>query len=99
MPKLGDCIVKIVEGISEGGVLVFLPSYSLLRKCERAWNPDAFQRSNRRDFWRQNDERESVWDRLVALKSKVIVESGGGQDEFEMRKQEYMDSVKDNGGW
>jgi len=102
LPKLGDALVRIVTGIPVGGVLVFLPSYALLRKCERAWNPNGIRRSNRRAWWSQNDEPEegsSVWDRLKAVKHNVIVEpSGGRQDEFEERKEEYMESVRTEGG-
>lgn len=99
LEKLGDSIVKVVEGIPSGGVLVFLPSYSLLRKCERLWNP-AGNRSNRR-FWSQFDSSDgpSVWDRLEALRHHVIMEpSGSNQAEFEEKKQEYMDSVDQRGG-
>ena len=100
--KLGDAIVKVIEGIPEGGVLIFLPSYSLLGKCERLWNPAGnTTRSNRRTFWSQFEESNepSVWDRLRALKHSVIVEpSGGDQTEFEEKKREYMKSVENHGG-
>lgn len=101
LPKLGDALVRIVSGIPEGGVLVFLPSYSLLRKCERAWNPDSFRRQNRRAWWSQNDEQDtgdSVWDRLTALKHNVVVEPSGSQSAFEEAKEEYMESVRTDGG-
>ncbi|KAL7540832.1 hypothetical protein ACHAXR_010746 [Thalassiosira sp. AJA248-18] len=101
LPKLGDAIVRIVEGIPEGGVLVFLPSYALLRKCERLWNPNGFRQNSRRGWWTQNEPEEggpSVWDRLKAIKHKVIVEPSGSQDLFEEKKQEYMDSVRTHGG-
>lgn len=102
LPKLGDALVRIVSGIPKGGVLVFLPSYALLRKCERIWNPNGYRQNNRRGWWTQNDEPESdeqsVWDRLKAVKHNVIVEPSGGQDEFEEAKAEYMDSVKTLGG-
>ena len=101
LPKLGDALVRIVAGIPEGGVLVFLPSYALLRKCERVWNPNGFRQNNRRSFWAQDDDTDSgpsVWDRLKELKHNVVVEPSGNQDEFEQKKQEYMDSVKNMGG-
>lgn len=94
LQKLGDSIVKVVEGIPYGGVLVFLPNYALLRKCERLWNPSG-------DFWGHFEESHgpSVWERLRVLKHKVIMEpSGGNQVEFEEKKQEYMDSVDQRGG-
>jgi Rad3-related DNA helicase len=100
LPKLGDAIVRIVEGIPHGGVLIFLPSYSLLRKCEKAWNPNSFGQ-NRRGWWSQNDQTgdgNSVWDRLEALKHKVIVEPSGNQDLFEEKKEEYMETVRTNKG-
>lgn len=100
--KLGDCLVRIVEGIAEGGVLVFLPSYALLRKCERLWNPDGFCRQNsRRSWWQQEDESDdgpSVFDRLKAIKHNVIVEPSGDQDAFEEKRQEYMETVRTKGG-
>jgi Rad3-related DNA helicase len=100
LEKLGDSVVKVVEGIPSGGVLVFLPSYALLRKCERLWNPDG-NRSSRLAFWSQFEDSSgpSVWERLKALKHNVIVEpSGSNQTEFEEKKQEYMDSVDRFGG-
>lgn len=39
-----------------------------------------------------------MWDRLLVLKHNVVVEPSGGQDEFEMKKQEYMESVRTKGG-
>jgi len=100
--KLGDCLVRIVEGIAEGGVLVFLPSYALLRKCERLWNPDGFRRQNsRRSWWQQEEESDdgpSVFDRLKAMKHNVIVEPSGDQDAFEVKRQEYMETVRTKGG-
>jgi len=92
--------VKVVEGVPYGGVLVFLPSYSLLRKCERLWNPNG-SGSNRRAFWSQFTETNepSVWDKLTTLKHNVIVEpSGSNQTEFEEKKKEYMSSVDQRGG-
>jgi Fanconi anemia group J protein len=100
--KLGDCLVRIVDGIAEGGVLVFLPSYSLLRKCERLWNPNSY-RQNRRAWW-QNEEIEpssagpTVFDRLRKKKHNVIVEPSGDQDAFEEKRQEYMETVRTKGG-
>ena len=94
--------MKVVEGIPNGGVLVFLPSYSLLRKCEKLWNPAGSQSGRSRSFWATQFEESkgpSVWDRLKPLKHNVIMEpSGSNQTEFEEKKQEYMDSVDQLGG-
>ena len=103
LEKLGDSLVKIVEGIPEGGVLVFFPSYALLRKCERLWNPRSYNSRGAASFWMSQREREypdetSVWSRLKAAKHNVVVESSGSQEEFEARKEEYMNSVKTLGG-
>jgi Rad3-related DNA helicase len=101
LEKLGESIVKVVECIPEGGVLVFLPSYALLRKCERLWNP-AGSGSNRRAYWSQFEgasNAPSIFDRLRTLKHNVIMEpSGSNQTEFEEKKQEYMESVDRLGG-
>jgi len=35
--KLGDAISGIIESIPHGGILVFFPSFSFLRKCESTW--------------------------------------------------------------
>lgn len=35
--KLGSAIATIVEGIPSGGVLIFVPSFSFLRKCVSNW--------------------------------------------------------------
>lgn len=35
--KLGDAVASIVESIPRGGVLIFLPSFSFLRKCVSTW--------------------------------------------------------------
>ena len=39
-PKLGNALATIVEAIPSGGVLIFVPSYSFLKKCIQCWNPD-----------------------------------------------------------
>lgn len=98
--KLGECLVRIVDGIVEGGVLVFLPSYSLLRKCERLWNPNSY-RQNRQAWWQNeesSDSGSSVFDRLKTKKHNVIVEPSGDQDAFEEKRQEYMETVRTKGG-
>ncbi len=102
LEKLGDSLVRIVEAVPEGGVLVFFPSYALLKKCERLWNPKSYNNRGA-SFWMSQRERDypdedSVWSRLKALKHNVVVESSGSQDEFEERKADYMNSVKTMGG-
>jgi len=43
--KLGHAIAQIVDNIPYGGILVFLPSFSFLRKCVSTWqNSDIWQR-------------------------------------------------------
>ena len=102
LEKLGYSLARIVEGVPEGGVLIFFPSYALLKKCEKLWNPRSY--SNRgSSFWMSQRERDyldgnSVWNRLKAAKHNVVVESSGTQDKFEERKEEYMNSVKTMGG-
>lgn len=101
LEKLGDSLVRIIEGIPEGGVLVFFPSYALLNKCERLWNPGSYKNNRGASFrmrQRGRDYETSVWSRLKAAKHNVVVESSGSQDEFEERKAEYMNSVKRLGG-
>lgn len=84
--KLGDAIATVVEGIPVGGVLVFLPSYSFLKKCVDAWNDCS------------SNSYGGVWQRLLASKKHIIVEpSGGGQKEFEIAKQEYADHIHADG--
>ena len=103
LEKLGDSLVRIVAGVPEGGVLVFFPSYALLKKCEKLWNPRSYNNRGGASFWMSQRERDypdenSVWSRLKALKHNVVVESSGSQDVFEERKEEYMNSVKMMGG-
>lgn len=43
--KLGDAIATVVEGIPKGGVLIFVPSFSFLRKCVATWEQS--------DVWRR----------------------------------------------
>jgi len=86
--KLGHAIAKVIESIPRGGILIFLPSYSFMKKCVRAWNPD-FDRSAYRG--------PSVWDRMKKSKGRVIVEPTGSQDDFEVAKREYIGTIKTKG--
>lgn len=87
--KLGDAIASVVEDVPSGGVLVFLPSYSLLRKCVNNWNP------SRRRWDDYNDG--SVWERFLSSKGKVIVEPSGSQSKFEEARDEYADTIRTTG--
>lgn len=94
--KLGDAIATVIEAIPDGGVLVFLPSYSFLRKCMNKWNPNAGNNNNNGTWGRFQDASE-IWDRLLASKGKVIVEPTGSQSKFELAKQEYADTIQTTG--
>jgi len=95
LSKLGDSIASVVEAIPRGGVLVFLPSYSLLRKCVKNWNPSASQ--GRWGMESYADNVESVWDRLLDSKGKVIVEPSGSQAKFEEARDDYADTIRATG--
>jgi len=94
--KLGDAVASIIEGIPSGGVLVFLPSYSFLRKCANAWNPNNSRRRQFR-FGSQYEEDSDVWDRILASKSKIIVEETGSQEKFEKARNDYNETVRTHG--
>jgi len=70
-------------------VLIFLPSYSLLRRCSTVWQTTDPHGSS---------GTVPVWERLIMSKKHVIVEPTGGQEEFELAKDEYKASVATNGG-
>jgi Fanconi anemia group J protein len=96
IPKLGGAIASIIESIPSGGVLVFLPSYSFLRKCVNAWNPFASRRGRFNRFASQSES--DVWDRIEESKGKIIVEeSGGSQGRFEQSRNEYNETVRTQG--
>ena len=94
IPKLGDAVASIIERVPSGGVLVFLPSYSFLRKCINAWNPyggrGGFSRFGR-------DVDSDVWDRIQASKGKIIVETGGNQEKFEEARNDYNETIRTTG--
>ena len=79
-------MASVVEAIPQGGVLIFLPSYSFLKSCLRAWKPSRYGASH-----------EHVWDRFLASKGLVVVEPTGSQAEFEKAKQEYAEGIRQNG--
>jgi Rad3-related DNA helicase len=92
--KLGDAIATVIESIPRGGVLVFLSSYALLKRCIKAWNPESnYDRFARAD---RNDESDA-WGRMIASKGKVIVEPTGGQADFEAAKSEYAEAIRVTG--
>ena len=88
-PKLGDSIATVIESVPRGGVLVFLPSYSFLKKCLKCWNPGRFDRGPH--------SSQQTWFRLLQSKGKVIVEPTGSQADFETAKQEYRNKIQEDG--
>jgi len=95
--KLGDAIVGVIESIPKGGVLIFLPSYSLLKKCHRVWNPDA-RYSQHSNALLCDNSGQTVWDRLISSKGKCILEpTEGGQAVFESKRNEYTQMIRDTG--
>lgn len=97
MYKLGDAIATVVESIPKGGILIFVPSYSFLKKCTDAWNPTNRSR-NWSDEILEDDSGRTIWDRLSESKTRVILEpSSGGQEMFEEKKNEYVQRIKERG--
>ena len=95
-PKLGNAIASIVEAIPRGGVLIFVPSYSFLRKCVKSWDPS--RNENRWSYTQSNDEEDSsIWERFISSKGQVIVEPTGSQEKFEIAKKEYNDAILNEG--
>ena len=95
--KLGDAIATVIEGIPRGGVLVFLPSYSLLRKCVSFWDP-----SSQAPRWSgeslSDDQGRTIWNRFLSSKLTVIIEpSSGGQEEFEAKRNQYVKQIQNKG--
>jgi hypothetical protein len=92
--KLGDAIATVIESIPRGGVLVFLSSYALLKRCTKAWNPESdYDRYARAD----NNDESDAWNRMISSKGKVIVEPTGGQSDFEAAKNEYAEAIRVTG--
>jgi Fanconi anemia group J protein len=92
--KLGDAIATVIESIPTGGVLVFLPSYTFLRKCIHKWNPNSC--STWEGGWSMQHE-SPIWERLIASKGKVIVEPAGSQSKFERARDEYAKTIVETG--
>jgi hypothetical protein len=92
--KLGDAIATVIESIPRGGVLVFLSSYALLRRCTKAWNPES--NYDRAQFAEAANE-DSAWNRMLGSKGKVIIEPTGGQSDFEAAKNEYAEAIRVTG--
>jgi Fanconi anemia group J protein len=83
--KLGNSLASVIESIPRGGVLVFLPSYSLLKRCIKIWKPESnFQR-------RYN---ETVWNRLLDSKGNIIVEPTGTQADFESARNQFAETIR-----
>lgn len=93
--RLGGTIASIVESVPRGGVLVFLPSYSLLRKCRLLWRNKSSMHPFAREF--RDDINDDTWERLERSKGKVIVEPTGSQAEFEAARDEYADTIRETG--
>jgi len=95
-PKLGHAIASIIEAVPHGGVLIFVPSYSFLKKCERSWNP---ANSNRWAFSQQDESYHdsSIWERFMRSKKTVIIEPTGSQDQFEEAKENFNKAIKTDG--
>ena len=91
--KLGEAIASIVESIPHGGVLVFLPSYSFLKNCVKAWNPSFYSNAH----FRLYGEDTEIWDRLVCSKGTIVVEPTGSQAAFEEAKATFSDSINTSG--
>jgi hypothetical protein len=92
--KLGDAIATVIEAIPTGGVLVFLPSYSFLRKCVNKWKPQ--NEGGWEGTWGVKEEAP-IWDRLIASKGKVIIEPTGSQSKFEVAREEYARTITETG--
>lgn len=108
LPKFGHAVASVIEGIPKGGCLVFLPSYSFLKKCVSCWNQEpynsnTYQNSHRGRYYanngvsRDDSHNTSVWDRFLRSKGKIIVEPTGGQEEFEAARDEYKDTIRASG--
>lgn len=83
-PRLGEAIATLIESVSDGGVLIFLPSYAFLNRCIKCWNPPSFNRYT----------APEIWGRLLRSKGKVIVEPTGSQEKFEEAKTEYTKQIE-----
>lgn len=94
--KLGDAIATVIEAIPKGGVLVFLPSYSFLRKCVNKWKPQ-HDEGGWEGTWRSQDDESGIWGRLVASKGKVIVEPTGSQSKFEIAREDFAHTIATTG--
>lgn len=91
--KLGDAIASVVEDVPHGGVLVFLPSYSLLKKVVYKWGGN----QNGRRYAMDDDMDASIWERFLDSKGKVIVEPSGSQAAFEEARDDYADTIRTTG--
>ena len=94
IPRLGSAVANIIESIPHGGCLVFFPSYSLLNKCIKCWNPSEFASR----YQSQDDNScPEIWDRFLCSKGKVIVEPTGSQELFEAARNDYAETIKSHG--
>lgn len=80
----------MVEAVPWGGVLVFVPSYSFLRSCLKAWQ--------RRDLtYQRGDRGGDVWDRFHKSKGTVVVEPSGSPAAFDIAKERYTEGIRRDG--
>ena len=89
--RLGDAIATVVECIPRGGVLVFLPSYALLKKVDICWNLSGSAGGV------GEGEGKHIGTRLRRSKCSVIVESSGSPEEFEEARMNYKSTVDSRG--
>lgn len=69
---------------------MFLPSYTFLRNCMKAWNPEYGRRSRYGGF----SEDSETWDRLERSKGNIVIEPTGSQADFEAAKASFTDSIR-----
>lgn len=80
----------VVDAVPRGGVLIFLPSYSFLRNCVKAWQKNEFE-------YRRGGRGHDVWERFQRSKGTVVVEPSGSQTDFEIAKERYANGIRREG--
>ena len=92
--KLSGAVALVIKAIPTSGVLVFILSYALLRKCVKQWSPNASKRGWGADNYIDNNGA-TIWERLENSKGKVIVEPMGSQAKFEEAHDKYADTIRE----